>query len=478
MTAEEDVACSALAKCVLPRSGEKSHLSPGETAALLAAAASASSAAAVRLRALRLLRAEAARIEKDHAAAVDFGRGGGVRAAVGAVSDSIAASGDEAARADRVRMATEGAAALADMVASSGANKVLLLQYGGVKALVSCVEHPPRTPLESGLLIQACRALGNLTFGWGDVDDSKNAIGAHGASVVVASTARALAQRQDTGDVTGGGAPAFRWHAHALRNFSVRSVKMQTDIGKAGGTAALCLGLRVHSASPRAQEVGCKALAYVIKDHDANLASAAAEGALELAVAALASHPHDAAAVEAALTLLNAAIGSGEGDAMAARSATAVRCEAHLAALHATRALLESPPHSSTSPTPVESACGDSENGERAVGALLGRPSDHGALATSSLWLLASLTRALLSVAYSAPECKGGRRAVAQELVRHGLPSLFASPPGVLAQQRAKVECVCVCVRTSVCVCVCVCVCVWRRGALKCEACRLLSRVH
>ena len=130
--------------------------------------------------------------------------------------------------------------------------------------------------MERELCIQSCRALGNLTFGW-DVDAVKDAVGASGAAAVVAATARALTVEEAAG------ASLFRWQAHALRNLSVRSAAMQAAIAEAGGVAVLCGGLRKHAVSARAQEAGCKALAFVVKAHEINLGAAVYGGALELA---------------------------------------------------------------------------------------------------------------------------------------------------------------------------------------------------
>ena len=126
-------------------------LTPGECAALLAAAGAAPNEAPVRLCAMRLLRSEAARIERDHAEAVDFGRGGGVAAAVAPIADWVKSletvseteaedgdGGDDGDAPHRLRLAIEGAAALADMVAAAGGNKALALRLGGVPVLVGC----------------------------------------------------------------------------------------------------------------------------------------------------------------------------------------------------------------------------------------------------------------------------------------------------------------------------------------------------
>ena len=77
------LARGALAKCVTMQAptthdGGRSNLrrlTPGESAALLAVAGECH---ALRLCSLRLMRQEAARLEKDHAAAVAFGSGGSV----------------------------------------------------------------------------------------------------------------------------------------------------------------------------------------------------------------------------------------------------------------------------------------------------------------------------------------------------------------------------------------------------------------
>ena len=368
--------------------------SAGETAALLAAGwASALSPPdyALRLCILRLLRDESARVEKDHAASVDFGRCGGVRVAVQALDSGTAAMPE-----DELRIATEAAAALANLVAAAGANKQAALELGGVGALVRCVERYTAawSSLAAGLCTQACRALGNLTFGW-DVEPVKRAVGERGVAAIVGSIRRAHEPSLSQAACSLPLASLFRWQAHALRNLVVRSAAMQAAIGEAGGVAALVLGLRTsrsrwtlvsrrgllttagtfatgsHPASARAQEAGCKALAYVCKEHEANCAAAATAGAFELVSTALATHAADAGVAEAGLAALCYLVGMHDGStgeqqrrrqqqqqqqqqqaaAVAARAARAVGCGAHLAALGAMRAILSGAPASPTSPT-------------------------------------------------------------------------------------------------------------------------------
>ena len=263
----------------------------------------------------------------------------------------------------RASNSADGAAALANLVAAAGANKELALAHGAIDALLRCVEDGAS---DDELCLQACRGLGNLTFGWG-VDAIKEAIGGRGATAVVAAARRPSAA-------------LFRWAAHAAHNFAVRSAAMQADLGAAGATAALLEGLRAHAATPRAQEAGCKALAYVVLDHDANRAAAVDAGALEAAAAALRAHAADVAVVEAALTLLCCAVGSDAGAAD-----LAARCGAHTAAIAALSTHCAAP------------AAGD--------------------LASSALWRLACLTRAILESAEVdrraavAAELEGQRRA-------------------------------------------------------------------
>ena len=337
-----DLAASALAKCFQPGTA----LSPAESSALLAAAYSC---AALQNCAIRLLRSESARLEKDHEASVAFGRHG-VELAV------------------RASNSADGAAALANLVAAAGANKELALAHGAIDALLRCVEDGAS---DDELCLQACRGLGNLTFGWG-VDAIKEAIGGRGATAVVAAARRPSAA-------------LFRWAAHAVHNFAVRSAAMQADLGAAGAPAALLEGLRAHAATPRAQEAGCKALAYVVLDHDANRAAAVDGGALEAAAAALRAHAADVAVVEAALTLLCCAVGSDAGAAD-----VAARCGAHTAAIAA-----------------LTTHCASPAAGE---------------LASSALWRLACLTRAILESAEV-----DRRAAVAAELEGAGVRALFAS---------------------------------------------------
>ena len=266
----------------------------------------------------------------------------------------------------RASNSADGAAALANLVAAAGANKELALARRD-RALLRCVEDGAS---DDELCLQACRGLGNLTFGWG-VDAIKEAIGGRGATAVVAAARRPSAA-------------LFRWAAHAAHNFAVRSAAM-LDLGAAGATAALLEGLRAHAATPRAQEAGCKALAYVVLDHDANRAAAVDAGALEAAAAALRAHAADLAVVEAALTLLCCAVGSDAGAAD-----LAARCGAHTAAIAALTTHCAAPA--------------------------------AGALASSALWRLACLTRTILESA-----AVDRRAAVAAELEGAGVRALFAS---------------------------------------------------
>ena len=408
---------------------------------------------AVRLSSLKLLRAEAARFEKDHAEAIGLGKSG-VDIAVQGIHCAREARGTGLACLDRLRMATEAAAALADMVAAAGANKLAALRLGGVAALLACIDqHTARCAarelavrsedspgcreadqLAAALCVQACRALGNLCYGW-EIDAIKSEVGARGAASVVAAMRTAFTPAMPHA------AAVFRWASHAARNLAVRSAPMQEALGEAGGADALCAGLVVFAASARAQEAGCKALAYVLKGHEHNRTVAVAAGALELAVGALRAHALDAGAAEAALTLLclavgaagdTAAPGSFETGAEGAASAAerAVRCGAHLAALGATQALLQQGgPETSTPPRRLP---GDADgNADADDGAPLGRPATWAALARSCVWLLAALSRALVSPL---------RREAALELDAAGLRALFASAAGAHAQRRRKVK--------------------------------------
>ena len=167
---------AAITKCVRVDGGA---LSPSDVSALLAAAWMPQQA--VRAHVLRLLRSEAARLEKDHAASVAFGSHG-VCLAIAALSEGTQTlEGNESAASlrARLRMAADGAAALADMVEAAGANKERCLAHGSVAALLACVEQlvGPTCPcvapvLVAELCLQACRALGNLAYGW-DVEPIK-----------------------------------------------------------------------------------------------------------------------------------------------------------------------------------------------------------------------------------------------------------------------------------------------------------------
>ena len=161
----DGLAISALTKCYRKNEGCDALLSPAESSALLSSAWASSSQE--KLQSLRgcsvqLLRAESARHEADHEAAVEFGRYG-VELAVQAIAGGLASEGDEQAQLDQSRTAADGAAALANMVAAAGANKDLALEHGAVDALLGCLEGRS----DDELCLQVCRCLGNLTYGWG-----------------------------------------------------------------------------------------------------------------------------------------------------------------------------------------------------------------------------------------------------------------------------------------------------------------------
>ena len=153
LAAVANEACGALTRLLRPSCGREPP-SPGDASALLATvwlptidAASGGDEAsgpvrAVRGHSLRLLRAEAARLESSHAAAVAFGRSG-VRVSVHAIAAARLgpeASFCDAAGLEALRMGADAAAALADLVAGAGANKAAALSLGGVEALLAAVE--------------------------------------------------------------------------------------------------------------------------------------------------------------------------------------------------------------------------------------------------------------------------------------------------------------------------------------------------
>ena len=444
---------AALRKAVFSREGAR--LSAAECSALLAAVCTpAPSTAAC---AIKALRAKAAEVEKDHAVAVELGQSG-VRMAVQAIAGGVA-EGKQVAeeRQQKLRVAADGAAALADMVAAAGANKLAALRERGDSTLLACVEQHAELVLGGGesstagalaaeLSLQACRALGNLCYGW-DVDAIKDSIGTRGAALVVrAMQARLGAPLPAAAARSPAPASLYRWEAHALRNLAVRSPRMQAAIGEAGGVAALAGGLRAYAAAPRAQEAGCKALAFVLAGSAVNCAAAVAEGALEVGAAVLRAHAADAGAAEAALTLLCLAVaaageggeeaavaaagvekggggggGGGGGEAVAVRVA---RCGAHIAALEAVRTLLSARPgaHAGDAPPRAEAAEAEAEEP--------GKPTSWGALVRSAVWLLATLAGAVVEAVPSA----------AHELEAGGLRELFGSEAGVKAQGRSKVR--------------------------------------
>ena len=383
--------------------------------------------------------------------------------AIHAVSGGVAVEGEgegeQAAeeRQQRLRVAADGAAALADMVAAAGANKLAALRERGDSTLLACVEQHAQLVLGGGessaagalaaelaaeLSLQACRALGNLCYGW-DVDAIKDSIGSRGAALVVrAMRARLGAPPPAAAARSPAPASLYWWEAHALRNLAVRSPRMQAAIGEAGGVAALAGGLRAYAAAPRAQEAGCKALAFVLAGSARNCAAAVAEGALEVGAAALRAHAADAGAAEAALTLLCLAVaaageagqeaavtvaaaeeggggaGGGGGEAVAVHVA---RCGAHIAALEAVRTLLSARPGGDAPPRAEASEAEAQEPG---------KPTSWGALVRSAVWLLATLAGAVAEAVPSA----------AHELEARGLRELFGCAAGVRAQGRSKVR--------------------------------------
>jgi hypothetical protein len=494
------VASSALSKCIAAAGSEVHGSSGGLTVAeasgllstvWLSSFAStatahetdASALRAVKLTSLRLLRAEAARLEKDHAAAIALGTAG-VRIAVQAVSDardqlltSMAAEGGggnggsgkacaqemAACTHDTARMGAEAAAALADLAAAAGENKLAACRLGGVGVLVGCIEQhvarvervvraaPAAAPaaaqapgagdenaakeldrLTSRLCLQACRALGNLCYGW-DVEPVKVSAGPRAVDAILGAMRAQLAIRS----VPPSCATLFRWQSHALRNLAVRSVAMQDAIGEGGGVQALVEGLQEYQDAPRAQEAGMKALAYVLKDHAQNTKAAVEAGALELSGMALAKHATDAAASEAALSLLSLTVASASAPeqrasmaAKARRAARTVRSGAHLTAISTVRALLaaEDPNSAADDATGlhVAPASADDDGG----GEQLGRPSSQSALLRSLVWMLAAVLRDLLTAVPSA----------STQIEARGVRELFQTTAAVTAQKRRKVR--------------------------------------
>ena len=274
-------------------------------------------------------------------------------------------------------------------------------------------------------------------------DQIKDSIGTRGAALVVrAMQARLGAPPPAAAARSPAPASLYWWEAHALRNLAVRSPRMQAAIGEAGGVAALAGGLRAYAAAPRAQEAGCKALAFVLAGSARNCAAAVAEGALEMGAAALRAHAADAGAAEAALTLLCLAVAAageagqdaavtvagaeeggggacgGGGEAVAVHVA---RCGAHIAALEAVRTLLSARPGGDAPPRAEASEAEAQEPG---------KPTSWGALVRSAVWLLATLAGAVAEAVPSA----------AHELEARGLRELFGCAAGVRAQGRSKVR--------------------------------------
>ena len=197
-TSGDQELAAALRKAVFSREGAR--LSAAECSALLSAVCTPAPTTSTAACAVKALRAKAAEVEKDHAVAVELGRSG-VRMAIHAISGGVAVEGEGEGEGEQVaeerqqslRVAADGAAALADMVAAAGANKLAALRERGDSALLACVEQHAQLVLGGGessaagalaaeLSLQACRALGNLCYGW-DVDAIKDSIGTRGAAL-------------------------------------------------------------------------------------------------------------------------------------------------------------------------------------------------------------------------------------------------------------------------------------------------------
>ena len=393
-----------------------------------AAAAAAAAAPPAVLPALRCLQAHAVALEGRPQASAALGEAG-VRAAAAALL----------ARPHWPHVRAAAAAALADLCAGAGENKARVIAHpGAISRLLG-------TAGEGGAAaLQACRALGNVCYGWGhEVDAAKAAVGAQGAArlvrVVEVSVALMRGREERWGQTGREAAPAlaagvFRWASHAVRNLAVRSRAMQDAVGAAGGVAALCGGLcdvAVAEGSPRAFESGCKALALVCRGHETNCAAAVVCGALALAAAPMrGAHRADAAAVEAALTLLSAVVGNGGVDAVAA----AVRCEAHLASVAAVQALLERGAAERALEGRAAANAGTetlNTDGGDAAHTQLGRPATFEALLGSSVWLLAALAGRVLA---DAPDTADA----AASLQRAGLAATLAA--GAARATRGKVR--------------------------------------
>ena len=107
----------------------------------------------------------------------------------------------------------DGAAAVANLSASSGNCKAALLDAGVTEALVAAVVASTRME-EPHACAQLCRALGNLCYGWGpEVEAAKEIIERCQGPRAVVEAMKRFDKRPDV----------VRWGAHACRNLSVRS---------------------------------------------------------------------------------------------------------------------------------------------------------------------------------------------------------------------------------------------------------------
>ena len=251
----------------------------GSHAAATAAGAASSLGDALATSLRRLSRA----LEADDVAVADsFAHGGGV--ALGVLTQHCATT-----RVPNWRTVRDGAAALANMASFSGKTKDLMVS-SSVPAALARALHAAQAPSatvgagaadaeRTGAATQLCRALGNLTYGWGDaVQSAKAACGATDAAEAVVSALRP---------------PSLRWAAHAVRNFCAQDgdASMRERFGRLGAVSALVSGARAaldalrgtaprggvgggpgHDSNATCAEVCIAALAMLVKRSDANAA--------------------------------------------------------------------------------------------------------------------------------------------------------------------------------------------------------------
>ena len=240
---ETSTICSALHKLEL-----SNDFSLAEKTSLVSAACLAAPPGSTAQRvAIEILRDETKRAELDQSSSTQL-----VEQGIVDVTMEILQTASE------LHVVADGVACLANLAACSGLCKSAVVSAGGVTVLLRLILHD-----EPKICTQALRALGNLTYGFGEeVEDAKShAIQADACEGVVKSM-RMHVERADVA----------RWGAHAMRNFSVRHHEMQMRLVTCGALDVLLLVLDAHGhAHPKVAEFCFAALAFVSDNHSTHL---------------------------------------------------------------------------------------------------------------------------------------------------------------------------------------------------------------